>query len=45
LIRIPAAVNIYPCLLELCEAVEAFFVDVFRREVPELLSPGATAVA
>jgi len=28
-------------LAELCEAVEAFFVDVFRREIPELLSPGA----
>jgi len=28
-------------LPELCEAVEAFFADVFRRELPELLSPGA----
>jgi len=28
-------------LPELGEAIEAFFADVFRREVAELLSPGA----
>ena len=41
MVRVPAAINIYPCLAELGEAVEAFFVDVFRREIPKLLFPGA----
>ena len=41
MIRIPRAVYFYPGLLELCEAVEAFFADVFRRDIAELLSPGA----
>jgi len=40
-VRVPAAVNIYPSLPELREVVEAFFADVFQREIPELLSPGA----
>jgi len=41
LVRIPRTIYFYPCLPELGEVVEAFFADVFRREVPELLSPGA----
>jgi len=41
LVRIPRAIYFSPCLAELGEAVEAFFADVFRREVAELLSPGA----
>jgi len=41
LVWVPAAVNICPCFAELCEAVEAFFADFFRREIPKLLSPGA----
>jgi len=41
LVRIPAAIYFYPGLAELGEAVEAFFADVFQREIPELLSPGA----
>ena len=41
LVRVPRTIYLYPCLPELGEAVEAFFADVFRREIPELLSPGA----
>ena len=33
MVRIPAAVNIYPGLPELGEAVEAFFADVFQLEI------------
>ena len=41
MVRVPRTIYLYPCLAELCEAVEAFFVDVFLREIPKLLSPGA----
>lgn len=41
MVRVPRTIYLYPCLAELGEAVEAFFADVSRREIPELLSPCA----
>jgi len=33
LVRIPRTIYFFPCLPELGEAVEAFFADVFQREI------------